>query len=182
MGSLAAAIVVLISAPGPDWRVVCRAAGDDTIQKALAVLGRPVNPVCVVAPAEIRQIYGRVSAVPSSGVIAFRAPGDRVDATIYVNNASDVYRKASRKASGLALLKLAATLLHEQVHDTDGEAAAYRRQSDFVRDRLKGLPWRDREAAWQHVRELDARADALARVADILRRRQRRGVPLQPGP
>lgn len=172
MGSLAAAIVVLISALGPDWRIVCRAAGDETIQKALAVLARPVNPVRVVAPSEIRQIYGRVAAVPPSGLIAFRAPGDRTDATIYVNSDSDVYRSASRKASGLALLTLAATLVHEQVHDTDGEAAAYRRQSDFVRDRLKDLPWRDREAAWRHVRELDARADAFLRVADVLRLRQ----------
>lgn len=174
MGSLAAAIVVLISTLGPDRRIVCRAAGDETVQKALAVLGRPV-PVRVVAPSEIRQIYGRVAAVPPSGLIAFRAPGDRTDATIYVNSDSDVYRSASRKASGLALLKLAATLVHEQVHDTDGEAAAYRRQSDFVRDRLKGLPWRDREAAWRYVRELDARADAFLRVADVLRLRQRRG-------
>jgi len=61
-------------------------------------------------------------------------------------------------------LKLAATLVHEQVHNTDGEFAAYRLQSDFVRSRLKGLPSRHAEAAARFLENVEARARALARV------------------
>jgi hypothetical protein len=94
-------------------------------------------------------------------VPAFAArPGDPSDANIYVNEASAVYASAVRKPSALALLKLAATLVHEQVHNTDGEFAAYRLQSDFVRSRLTSIPGQQRDEAHAYVQGLDARAFA----------------------
>jgi hypothetical protein len=62
------------------------------------------------------------------------------------------------------LLKLAATLVHEQVHNTDGEFAAYCIQADFVRSRVQGVSWRQREPVLLYVQGLDARARAFARV------------------
>jgi len=138
---------------------------DAVIQQALTVLGLAVNPIRVVDLEEIREIYALAGAAPPPpGLNAFRAPGDTGDPTIYVNNASRVYRSAARKPSPLALLKLAATLAHEQVHNTDGEFAAYRLQSELVRSRLNRVPWRQQEEARQYLQELDARANALARV------------------
>jgi hypothetical protein len=101
---------------------------------------------------------------PPPELHAFRAPGDLSDPHIYVNAESAVYREALSKPSAVNTLKLAATLVHEQVHNTDREFAAYRLQSDFVRSRLKGLPSRQAEAAARFMENVEARARALARV------------------
>lgn len=74
-----------------------------------------MNPVRVVGVREIREIYARVRAgAPPAGLIAFRSTGDPSDSSIYVNRDSHVYRSAAREPSALGLLKLAATLVHEQ--------------------------------------------------------------------
>lgn len=137
---------------------------DPAIGAALGLLREAVNPVRVVGSDEIRRIYARGAAAPPPGLNAFRAPGDATDATIYVNGDSPVYRDAARQRSVFASLRLAAVLMHEQVHNTDGDAAAYRLQSDFVRSRMQGLPRGQREHARRYVDALDARARAFARV------------------
>ena len=138
---------------------------DSAIQQALIVLGQAINPIRVVSPEEIREIYARAGiGEPPAGLHAFRAQRDMSDPNIYVNKNSPVYRNAARKPSALSVLKLAAMLAHEQLHNTDGEFAAYRVQSDFFRSKLNGMPWRQREAARQHLQELDARARSLARA------------------
>lgn len=138
---------------------------DSAIQQALIVLGQAVNPVLVVGPEEIHEIYARAGiGDPTAGLNAFRSPDDMTDPNIYVNRDSAVYMNAVRKPSALTALKLAATLAHEQVHNSDGDAAAYRLQSDFVRDKLRGLPWHQQEGARRYLEELDARARALARA------------------
>lgn len=145
---------------------------DPVIQRALVVVGQPVNPIRVVGLQEIREIYARLRAgAPPAGLTAFRATGDASDPSIYVNSDSHVYRGAARRPSALGLLRLAATLVHEQVHNTDGEFAAYRLQSDFVRSRLNSLPWRQQEEARRYLRGLDARAQALGRAEPALRDR-----------
>jgi hypothetical protein len=147
---------------GRRWDVErIRQHDDPVIQQALIVLGQAVNPIRVSAPAQIREIYARRlgAGAPPAGLNAFRAP---YDPHIYVNMDSGVYTSAVRTRSALAVLKLAATLLHEQVHNTDGEFAAYRMQSDFVRSRLRSLPWRQQEAARLYVQNLDVRANAFA--------------------
>ncbi len=145
---------------------------DPVIQQALNVIGQPVNPVKVVGAREIREIYARVRAgAPPAGLNAFRATGDASDPSIYVNRDSLVYKDAARTSSVFGLLKLAATLVHEQVHNTDGEFAAYRLQSDFVRSRLSSLPPRQQEEARRYLQGLDARANGLGRAERVLRER-----------
>jgi hypothetical protein len=150
---------------------------DPVIQRALIVLGQEMNPIRVVGPDEIREIYAAIwgAGDASLGLDAFRAPGELSDPNIYVNKDSGVYRRAARELSALTLLKLAATLAHEQVHNTDGEPAAYRVQADFVRSRLQTLRWHQREEAQQHLQTLDARARALARLDRTLARRRAGG-------
>jgi hypothetical protein len=136
---------------------------DSIIQRALLVLGQPVNPIRVVEPREIGRIYARAGVgPPPEGLTAFRAPHDASDPHIYVNQRSLVYQDAARTRSAMTVLILAGTLVHEQVHNTDRELAAYRLQADFVRGRLQSLPRRDHDAARQYVQQLDARARALA--------------------
>lgn len=145
---------------------------DPVIQQALIVVGQPVNPVKAVGLGEIREIYARVRAgAPPAGLIAFRATGDRSDLSIYVNRDSSVYKDAARSSSALGLLKLAATLVHEQVHNTDGEFAAYRLQSDFLRSRLSSLSRRQQDDARRYLRGLDARANGLGHAERVLRER-----------
>ena len=134
------------------------------IQQALAVVGQTVNPIRVVGSAQIRELYAGRAGVspPGPGLNAFRAPGNPADPHIYVNEDSAIYRTAVEKPSPLALLTLAATLVHEQVHNTDAELAAYRLQADFVRSRLPRLPWRQREAGRAYLERLDGKAQALA--------------------
>jgi hypothetical protein len=96
---------------------------------------------------------------------AFRVRGGTIGATIHVNGESAVYRNAARKPTAIALLKLAATLVHEQVHRADGDHAAYRLQSDFVRSRLGGLPRDQQEEARRYIVSLDTRAAAHVMVS-----------------
>ena len=134
------------------------------IQQALAVVGQAVNPVKVVGSSQIQALYAGMPGVrsPGTGLNAFRAPGNPADPYIYVNEESAIYRTAVEKPSPLALLALAATLVHEHVHDTDSDLAAYRVQSDFVRSRLSSLPRQQRQAGRAYLERLDAKAQALA--------------------
>lgn len=141
---------------------------DPAIQHALTVLGQAVNPIRVADAEEIREIYARTrGGAPPAGLNAFRAPGDMSDPNIYVNKNSLVYRRAAQKPSALTMLKLAATLAHEQVHNTDRDFAASRLQSDFVRSRMNSMPWRQQEEARRYLQGLDARASALARAEQL---------------
>jgi hypothetical protein len=137
---------------------------DSAIGRALALIGQPMNPVVIVDAEQARRMYGRLAGAgePPADLNAFRAPGDPADPRIYVVRSSRVYRDALRRGNALAVLKLAATLVHERVHDTDGEAAAYRLQSDFVRSRLHMLSPAQRRHGWHYVQALDWRAAALA--------------------
>jgi hypothetical protein len=138
---------------------------DVAVRQALVMLGQPVNPVRVVTSDRIRELYWRTGmGDPPPGLHAFRAPGDMSDPHIYVNADSTVYREAVSKPSAVNMLKLAASLVHEQVHNTDREFAAYRLQSDFVRSRLKSLPPHQGEAAARFMEIVEAAARALARV------------------
>lgn len=137
---------------------------DPVIQEALLVVGQPLNPIEVVDGQRIRDLYMHEAGIrPTSGLDAFRAPGTAADPYIYVNRASVIYRSAARRSSTLARLKLAAVLVHEQVHNTDREFAACRLQADFFRSRLHLVPGRDLSAARHYLEGLEARARALAR-------------------
>lgn len=147
---------------------------DAVIHHALFVLGQPINPIRVLGSEEIAEIYSKGGIEhPPHGLLAFRSPVDATDPTIYVNRASNIYLLATRKASSLNVLKLAATLVHEQAHNTDSEMAAYRLQADFVRSRLEDVPWREKEDARRYLAELDARARALVTASHTRRSRPR---------
>lgn len=138
---------------------------DVAVRQALVMLGQPLNPVRVVTPDRIRELYWRTGmGDPPPELQAFRAPGDLSDPHIYVNADAVVYREALSKPSAVNTLKLAATLVHEQVHNTDREFAAYRLESDFVRSRLKGMSSRQAAAAAPFMERVEAMARALARV------------------
>lgn len=137
---------------------------DPLIRRALGVVRQPLHPVRVIGTAEVQRLYAVAALVPPDGLEAFRAPGDASDPHIYVHAEGAVYVNASRKPTALAILKLAAVLLHEQVHNTDRELAAYRLQADFVLDRLHELPRREQAAARQYLAHLEAKARALARA------------------
>jgi hypothetical protein len=130
------------------------------------VLGQKVNPVKVLDAEQINDIYARAAAAPPHllELTAFRARGVVTDPHIYVNRDSAIYRAATSKPSALKILKLAATLAHEQVHNTDGELAAYRLQADFVRSKLEGVPRRQRKDACAYLQSLEAKAQAIAYV------------------
>jgi hypothetical protein len=135
---------------------------DPVIQAAAHTLSWPTTDVRVLAPAEVRELFERAGGgAPPAALIAFRLEGH---STIYINAASEVYRDAAREPSRFHLLRLAATLVHEQVHDTDGEDAAYRRQADFVRSRLDSLPRSERARALAYWRTLEVRAISMARA------------------
>ena len=154
------AVLVLIVAPRHS---------DPVLQRALVVLGQHVNDIHLVSTLEIREMYARTpgAGVPPLGLNAFRLPGDP---NIYVNRDSITYQAASKKRSGFEVVRLAGTLLHEQIHDTDGEAAACRLQSDFVRSRLDSVPRNERERIERYWRLLEARAILLSRAERRLRR------------
>lgn len=143
------------------------------VRQAIAVLGQKVNPVKVLDAEQINDIYARAAAAPPHllELTAFRARGVVTDPHIYVNRDSAIYRAATNKPSVLAILKLAATLAHEQVHNTDGELAAYRLQSDFVRSKLESVPRRQRKEACAYLQSLEAKAQAIAYIT-----RPKRGV------
>ena len=145
---------------------------DPVIQSALLVVGQPISPVTVVSIQEIQEIYRRQGAgPPPAGLNAFRVITDGEDARIHVNRDSDLYRRAARNPSPVDLLKLAATLIHEQVHEMDDEYDAYRVQADFVRSRLMGLPRRYRNEARRYLEKLDERANSRGHAARKLRER-----------
>lgn len=152
---------------------------DPVIHRALVVVGQPLNPVRVVGIREIREIYARLRAgAPPAGLNAFRAAAGS-DGPIYVNRDSEVYRSAARRPSPLDLLRLAATLIHEQVHNTDGEHAAYRLQSDFVRSRLNSLPWGQQAEARRYLHRLEARACSRGHAERVLRERRSPASPVR---
>lgn len=189
--AIAAAASVMMAAPVPtaipDSR--CRQPGvatalnsgqtlpwpyhqDAVIDLALAIIGQPVDPVELVGRHDIREIFARLRAgAPPRELNAFR-PAIGSHEPIYVNRDSAVYRSAARHPSGLFLLQLAATIVHEQVHNSDGEHAAYRVQSDFVRSRLHSLPARQQVQAQQYLRALDSRASARGQFERVLRERR----------
>jgi hypothetical protein len=159
--SCAVAQALLLLVPHPDT-VANRAHGDTVITRALLVLSQRVNDVRVLSPVEVRTLFERAGAgAPPAALTAFRL---RNDATIYVSGTSAVYRDAAEKPSAFHLLRLAATLVHEQVHDTDGEDAAYRRQADFVRSRLAALPRDERARGYQYWHALEVRAISMAKA------------------
>ncbi len=134
-------------------------AGVSVVDEALRLLPQPLNAVRVVSPEQVRALYSRTEGVaPPVGLNAFRIPDDP---KIYVNAESEVYRDATRDRSAFHLLRLAATLLHEQVHETDDEYAARRLQADFVRSRLAALPPAQRASAERYWRTLEARTVSL---------------------
>lgn len=146
---------------------------DPVIGDALRALPQPVNEVRVLSPPEVRAIFVRTgSGAPPAGLVAFRIKGDPV---IYVDAGSEIYRDAARSPSRFHLLRLAATLMHEQVHDTDGEAAAYRRQADFVRSRIEEVPPGQRARARAYWRVLEVRAISFAKATAAQRRRPTSG-------
>lgn len=143
---------------------------DPVIGDAVRALSQPVNEVRVLSPLQVREIFDRAGgSAPPAGLIAFRIKGDPV---IYVDAGSEIYRDAARRPSPFHLLRLAATLMHEQVHDSDGEAAAYRRQADYVRSRLDELPADQRSRGRAYWRVLEVRAIAFAKAAAAQQRRR----------
>lgn len=135
---------------------------DPAVGSALRALSQPVNDVRVLSRPEVRELFERAGGgVPPAGLIAFRLKGD---STTYINAASEVYRDAAHRPSPFHLLRLAATLLHERMHDTHGEDEAYRRQADFVRSRLDSLPRTEWKRAHAYWRTLEVRAISMARA------------------
>lgn len=145
---------------------------DPIIGDAMRALSQPVNEVRVLSPSQVREMFVRAGGgAPPAGLVAFRIKGDPV---IYVDAGSEVYWEAARRPSPFHLLRLAATLMHEQVHDTDGEAAAYRRQADYVRSPLDELPASERSRARAYWRVLEVRAISFAKATAAHRRRPHR--------
>jgi hypothetical protein len=139
---------------------------DPTIRRALDCLGQVVDPVEVVSLDEATALYAGVpgAGAPSPGVIAFRLRRGDSMSRIFVNREAGTYRGAARKPTALSILQLAATLLHEQVHRTDGEQAAYRLQADFVRSRLPRVPRRERARAERYLESLEVRSRVYRRL------------------
>jgi hypothetical protein len=142
---------------------------DPVIRDAARGLSLPVNDIRVLSTGQVREIFHRAGGgAPPAGLIAFRIKGDPL---IYVHAESEVYRSAADRPSPFHLLRLAATLVHEQVHDSDGEPAAYRRQADFVRSRLPELPADQRARAHIYWHALEVRAISMAKASAAHRRR-----------
>lgn len=166
-GSAAVRALFLLMPLSPDSAGAPRL--DPVIGHAARALSQAVNDVRVLSPSQVRHVYdGAGGGAPPAGLVAFRIKGDPV---IYVNAGSEVYRDAAHRPSAFHLLRLAATLMHEQVHDTDGEAAAYRRQADFVRSRIEELPAAQRARARAYWRVLDVRAISFAKATAAQGRR-----------
>lgn len=139
---------------------------DPTIQKALALINQPINPVQAVTPAQIVEIYGQRGFPKNEQqvkkqVIGFRAPVNAAvsdDPNLYINNASEQYRKASGN-SPLAQLLLAASLVHEQQHETEkgemGEYASRRKEADFIESKMNTLPGWEKPKAREFINQLN---------------------------
>ena len=111
--------VLLMVMPIPGGAEPTPHVGVTVVHEALQLLPQSLNDARLLSPAQVREIYSRTQGVlPPAGLNAFRIPDDP---NIYVNAESEVYRDAARNRSAFHLLRLAATLLHEQVHETDDE-------------------------------------------------------------
>ena len=136
--------------------------------RALLLVATPDDEVRVLSSPQLQEIYLReAGTAPPAGLNAFRLQGDP---KIYVNAASKVYRQSESRPSEFHALRLAATILHERVHETDGEYAARRRQADFVRSQLRSVPSSQRRDADRYWRTLEGRALSLAIAEGRLRR------------
>ena len=141
--------------------------GNQVIDSALRLLEHSVTNVRVISPEQVRVLYLQAGARPPVGLQAFRMLGNP---RIYVSAESVVYSEARRSLTTFNLLRIAATLLHEQVHETDGEFAASRLQADFVRAHLHRLPRSERRIGGLYWRRLEGRALSLALAERRLRR------------
>lgn len=105
---------------------------DPTIQRALDIVAQDLNPIQVVTP-----------RAPVHGWRQPDGDSDTLDPNIYINPKSDRYKGAKNPKNALAQVLLASTLVHEQIHNTDrrsvGEAAARRKQADFLISKLDTL-------------------------------------------
>lgn len=151
---------------------------DPVIQRALALVGQPLNPVRVVGVPEIEAIYqeSEPGAVGSEGarkrlgfVKGFRRPGDhdRKDPNIYINKDNPAYKDARNAKNEWANLALAAILTHEQIHNTEsgaeGERAARIKEADFIRSKMDRLSRGGKEHAKERLRYLDTFLAPVAR-------------------
>jgi len=117
------------------------AHGDPAINRALQIVGQPINPVRVVGLDEIAELYKRMGDTGAtdpkrrSQISGFRAPGDP---TIYVSRESKEYKRASNEKDLPGHMLLAALLAHEDTHGPalDDEVAAKQKERDFLIDRL----------------------------------------------
>lgn len=142
---------------------------DPAIQSALDIVNQALNPVKVVTPKEIVDIYAQRGIAKREpqierDVIGLRAPwaqGQEHDPHLYINGASKQYQKAA-KGSDLQQLLLAASLVHEQTHETErgdvGERAARAIESSFLESKLGTVGPNDQVK----LKELIAQLNALA--------------------
>ena len=136
---------------------------DPAVQRALNLVNDDLNPVKLTTPQEAAGIYKRTTLhTPSENMIAFRAPSSS-DPNIYVNKASEQYKRAVNKPNDkLAQLLLAASLVHEQTHDIEGSEYAPRRlEADFLRSRRKDLNWDEQAKLDELIMSLDSLAQPL---------------------
>lgn len=112
---------------------------DPAIRSALEIVGQQLNPVRVIGPDAIQKHYAGRDEVPSPDMVAFRMPQDPY---IYVNSESKQYNKAKKNKA--ARVALAGSLVHEQIHNTDGEEAARRKEADFLESKMRDVPVNDR--------------------------------------
>jgi hypothetical protein len=152
---------------------------DPVIQRALVLVGQPLNPIRVAGPRLIQRLYSRVTeALPPPTLQAFRS-GDPRDPLIYVYGRSAVYDDAAYQQTLLADLKLAAVLVHEHVHNTDREPAALRMEADFFRSQLRRVAHHRWLAARRYLGRLDGKAKAFAEAERRMREEGRRARALQ---
>jgi hypothetical protein len=136
--------------------------------RAVLLVAPPADDVRVLSSRQVQEIYLReAGTTPPVGLNAFRLQNDP---KIYVNAESKVYKQSESRPGEFHALRLAATILHERVHETDGEYAARRRQADFVRSQLRFLPSSQRRDADRYWRTLEGRALSLAIAEGRLRR------------
>lgn len=141
--------------------------GDPVIQRALGVLGQPINPVKVVDfetaigmyPEGGRQLSKQgLQQRRDGGLGGFRNPADKNDPNLYITSSSREYKAAQNDKDDGAVAILAGMLVHEQTHNTDGESAAYRKESDFLRSKLDKIKPANREAVKKRIAMLDSLA------------------------
>jgi predicted acyl esterase len=151
---------------------------DPAVQRALTAIGEPLNPVQILTPEQIAEVYrqhGYDLGSRVADVIAFRAPtvqpSGQFDPHIYLNAEAERIRNARTKPSPLNDLLLQGTLVHEQTHNTEtgpgGELAAMQLERDYLTDKLptlRGLARRQAEARVKQIGDvIAAQRGALAR-------------------